>query len=162
MPHRREASWTGEARYGVQVQTVLSRATSSAEPGNRIASLDLLRGVAAFCVAIPHYLILSGTSSDIPEIVSILGVEVFFALSGFVLAPQILMCMRSLRPRDLKIFLVRRWMRTIPPFVFALVVVATLAGQVFTVDFGRYLFYVQNLFAQHNRNDFFSVAWSLY
>src|SRR5215203_4296726 len=128
---------------------------------HRIASLDLLRGVAAFAVAIPHYLVMSGVHSDAAEIVSILAVEVFFTLSGFVLAPQILRCMRSQRIHDLGIFLVRRWMRTIPPFAFALVVLAVLSGQFFGADFWRYLFYVQNLFAQHNRADFFPVAWSL-
>jgi peptidoglycan/LPS O-acetylase OafA/YrhL len=128
---------------------------------NHIASLDLLRGVAAFAVAIPHYLLLSGSQSDAAEVVSILAVEVFFTLSGFVLAPQILACMRSQRLRDLMVFLMRRWMRTIPPFVFALVSIAMLSGQLLTADMVRYLAYAQNLFAQHNQDDFFPVAWSL-
>lgn len=128
---------------------------------HRVASLDLLRGLAALAVAIPHYLVLSGSHSDAAEIVSILAVEVFFTLSGFVLGPQILACMRSQRLQHLGVFLVRRWMRTIPPFAFALAVMAVLSGQFFGADFGRYLFYVQNLFAQHNQIDFFPVAWSL-
>lgn len=35
------------------------------------------------------------------------------------------------------------------------------SGPVQLGDFLRYLFYVQNLFAQHNSNDYFPVAWSL-
>ena len=134
---------------------------SATRDASRIASLDLLRGIAAFSVAIPHYLVLDGRYSEGAEIISILAVEVFFVMSGFVLAPQILRCMRSGRLSDLRVFLMRRWMRTIPPFTFALIVIAVLSGQLLTADFSRYLFYVQNFFGQHNHNDFFPVAWSL-
>jgi peptidoglycan/LPS O-acetylase OafA/YrhL len=127
----------------------------------RIASLDLLRGLAAFSVAIPHYLILSLGGSDLAERVSVLAVEVFFVLSGFVLAPQILACLEDGRPANLGIFLVRRWMRTVPPYVFALLMISVIAGHLLTADFFRYAFYVQNLFAQHNADDYFPVAWSL-
>jgi peptidoglycan/LPS O-acetylase OafA/YrhL len=128
---------------------------------NRIASLDLLRGVAAFSVAIPHYVILALGASDPAERVSVLAVEVFFVLSGFVLAPQILACRADGRAANLGIFLVRRWMRTIPPYMFALLLISIVSGELFTADFLRYAMYVQNLFAQHNTHDYFPVAWSL-
>jgi peptidoglycan/LPS O-acetylase OafA/YrhL len=127
----------------------------------RVVALDLLRGIAAFLVAIPHFLLLNGMQSGLVETVSVLAVEVFFALSGFVLAPQILFCAQRQRLGDLRVFLVRRWMRTIPPFLFALIVMAILANQLYTADFLRYCFYVQNLFTQQNSSDFFPVAWSL-
>ena len=127
----------------------------------RIASLDLLRGIAAFSVAIPHFLLFSNTFAEGCEIVSILAVEVFFTLSGFVLAPQILNCMSSQRAGDLGTFLVRRWMRTVPPFLVALMAMSILTGHFLSADFWRYAFYVQNLFSQHNGSDFFPVAWSL-
>src|SRR5262249_21127344 len=85
-----------------------------------IASLDLVRGAAAFCVAIPHYFVLNSTDWPTAEAVSVLSVEVFFILSGFVLAPQIMFCSRDGRLVNLLIFLVRRWMRTILPFLVAL------------------------------------------
>ncbi len=44
---------------------------------NRIVSLDLLRGVAATAVAIPHYLVLRNVHADYAEIVSIMSVEIF-------------------------------------------------------------------------------------
>lgn len=128
---------------------------------HRVASLDLLRGIAAFAVAIPHFLMTAGAYADAAEMVSILSVEVFFTLSGFVLAPQTLSCMRGQRPADLGVFLVRRWMRTVPPFALALAGMAVLSGQVFTPDIWRTLFYVQNLFGQANQVDVFPVAWSL-
>ena len=52
-------------------------------------------------------------------------------------------------------------MRTIPPYVVALVVIALLTGNLMTADFVRYLFYVENLFSSANHVDFYPVAWSL-
>jgi peptidoglycan/LPS O-acetylase OafA/YrhL len=52
-------------------------------------------------------------------------------------------------------------MRTIPPFLVALVAISLLTDQLMTGDFFRYVFYVQNAFAQHNVQDYFAVAWSL-
>ena len=52
-------------------------------------SLDAVRGLAALGVAVPHYLMVRGIGGNAAEIVSILAVEVFFVLSGFVLGPQL-------------------------------------------------------------------------
>ena len=52
-------------------------------------------------------------------------------------------------------------MRTIPPYVVALIVIAVLTGNLMTADFVRYLFYVENLFSSANHVDFYPVAWSL-
>jgi peptidoglycan/LPS O-acetylase OafA/YrhL len=127
----------------------------------RVASLDLVRGAAAFCVAIPHYFVLNSTDWQTAEAMSVLSVEVFFILSGFVLAPQIIFCSRDGRLVNLLIFLVRRWMRTILPFLVALVAISVLVDQLLTADFFRYAFYVQNAYSQHNIRDYFTVAWSL-
>ena len=127
----------------------------------RVASLDLVRGTAAFTVAISHYFVLNSTDWPAAQAVSELAVEVFFVLSGFVLAPQILFCSRDGRIVNLWVFLTRRWMRTIPPFLVALVAISLLTDQLMTGDFFRYVFYVQNVFAQHNVQDYFAVAWSL-
>ena len=127
----------------------------------RVASLDLVRGTAAFTVAISHHFVLNSTDWPAAQAVSELAVEVFFVLSGFVLAPQILFCSRDGRIVNLWVFLTRRWMRTIPPFLVALVAISLLTDQLMTGDFFRYVFYVQNVFAQHNVQDYFAVAWSL-
>ena len=127
----------------------------------RSASLDLLRGGAAFAVAIPHYLTLNAPFQPFAEACAIAGVEVFFVLSGFVLAPQIVDWVIGQPWRNLGVFLVRRWMRTIPPYVVALVVIALMTGNLITADFVRYLFYVENLFVSANHIDFYPVAWSL-
>lgn len=125
----------------------------------RLPSLDLLRGVAAFAVAIPHLMLYVLPGNAKLEAMAVAGVEVFFVLSGYVLAPQILMCLDN--PRLFPTFLMRRWMRTIPPYVFALIAMAMIAGKLGSNDFLRYLIYCQNLLGQANQEDFFAIAWSL-
>lgn len=128
----------------------------------RLASLDFLRGAAALAVAVPHYLILGSQDWPAAQIVSILAVEVFFVLSGFVLAPQILRCLESPWQSDTLTFLARRWMRTIPPYLVALAAITILSGNIFSADVVAYVFYVQNFFAAlPEKRDYFPVAWSL-
>jgi len=126
----------------------------------RVAALDLLRGTAALSVAVPHFIMLN-SAADWAETVSVLAVEVFFVLSGFVLGPQILRCLHNGQTSDLGVFLARRWMRTIPPYLFALALISTIVGHAELADVARYALYVENLYAQHNVNDYFPVAWSL-
>jgi peptidoglycan/LPS O-acetylase OafA/YrhL len=128
---------------------------------NRVVSLDLLRGLAAWAVAIPHFFSYHAVEPDTFELVSIVAVEIFFVLSGYVLASQILFCMSEAQPKVFLIFLTRRWMRTIPPYIVALVIMSVLTRELGSADFFRYLGYVQNFFRQSNHNDYFSVAWSL-
>jgi peptidoglycan/LPS O-acetylase OafA/YrhL/lysophospholipase L1-like esterase len=128
----------------------------------RLASLDLLRGIAALAVAVPHYLMLGSQDWPVMQVISILAVEVFFVLSGFVLAPQILHCVSSAYRGDIGIFLVRRWMRTIPPYYVALAAITVLSGNIFKPEFLLYIFYLQNLTASRpETRDYFAVAWSL-
>ena len=138
--------------------------TDERAPGadaGRLAALDLLRGMAALAVALPHFFAYRGLFPDAAEAISALAVEVFFVLSGYVLAPQILLCLGAGRPRYLGVFLARRWMRTIPPYLVALLLISVLSRQLGGADFLRYLCYVQNLFRQSNANDYFAIAWSL-
>jgi peptidoglycan/LPS O-acetylase OafA/YrhL len=127
---------------------------------DRIASLDLLRGMAALVVAGCHFLVYQNVSPTFSEAASAIAVEVFFVLSGFVLAPQIMACAKARRSQALRTFLVRRWMRTVPPYLVALACVsAMLAAE--PKDVLRYALYAQNLFYQANDSDYFPVAWSL-
>ena len=126
----------------------------------RSPALDFLRGAAAFAVAVPHYLTTNAPFRPYADAVAVAGVEVFFVLSGFVLAPQIVDWVIGKPWRNLRVFLARRWMRTIPPYVVALIAIALMTGNLLTADFLRYLFYVENLFGAANRIDFYPVAWS--
>ena len=79
----------------------------------RIDSLDLLRGMAAFAVMVPHFFMYYlRDAATTAEIVSVTAVEVFFVLSGFVLGPQIVLCAERRDWLTVRTFLVRRWMRT--------------------------------------------------
>jgi peptidoglycan/LPS O-acetylase OafA/YrhL len=128
----------------------------------RIESLDLLRGAAAFAVMVPHFFMYYlGDASTVAEIISITAVEVFFILSGFVLSPQIILCAQRRNWATLRTFLVRRWMRTIPSYLVALLAISLLFREIGSADFFRYATYVQNLFSQHNTRDYYPVAWSL-
>jgi peptidoglycan/LPS O-acetylase OafA/YrhL len=139
----------------------MSEAQAALGEHGRVAGLDLLRGLAALSVAVPHFLAYRGMVPDLAEAISALAVEVFFVLSGYVLAPQILLCLGAGQPRYLGVFLARRWMRTIPPYLVALLLISILARQVGGADFLRYLVYAQNLFRQSNTTDYFAIAWSL-
>jgi peptidoglycan/LPS O-acetylase OafA/YrhL len=127
----------------------------------RVLSLDLLRGLAAFSVAIPHFLTYRGIEVQRLERFSIIAVEIFFVLSGYVLGPQILACLREPKFKNLAIFLMRRWMRTIPPYAVALSFTAILFGRFLGHEFWLYALYIQNLFSLARLNDYFSIAWSL-
>jgi peptidoglycan/LPS O-acetylase OafA/YrhL len=111
----------------------------------RVAALDLLRGTAALSVAVPHFIMLN-SAAGWAETVSVLAVEVFFVLSGFVLGRQILRCLHSGQAGDLGIFLARRCMRTIPPYLFALALISVIVGHVELADLARYALYVANLY----------------
>lgn len=127
----------------------------------RIVSLDALRGIAALSVAIPHFFMSKYPGNPTLEFVSVFGVEVFFILSGFVLAPQILFCLEAQTARRFGIFVVRRWMRTLPPYIVALTVVAILSHTLFGPMYFKYLLFIQNLVTIDLPNDYFAIAWSL-
>ena len=142
-----------------KTETVSSRQHNVAE---RIESLDLLRGMAAFAVMIPHFFMYYvKDASTVAEIISVTAVEVFFVLSGFVLGPQIVLCAQRRNWVTLRTFLVRRWMRTIPSYLVALLAISMIFREIGSADFFRYATYMQNLFAQHNSRDYYPVAWSL-
>jgi peptidoglycan/LPS O-acetylase OafA/YrhL len=128
----------------------------------RIDSLDLLRGMAAFAVMVPHFFMYYlRDAATTAEIVSVTAVEVFFVLSGFVLGPQIVLCAERRDWLTVRTFLVRRWMRTIPSYLVALLAISVIFGELGSGDFFRYATYVQNLSSQYNVRDYFPVAWSL-
>ena len=128
---------------------------------NRYSSIDLLRFLAAFSVAISHLLIHAYGYNLNFEIISSISVEVFFIISGFVLAPQIISIVQNKKLENYKIFLIRRWYRTIPLYILSLIVTSIILNYTFTIDFFKYLFFIQNLTYLSVKNDFFSISWSL-
>lgn len=128
----------------------------------RYPLLDALRYVAAIIVAVCHYNLQFGGYYVSYEYLGIIAVEVFFVLSGFVLANQINLILLS---RDkitfLKIFLSRRWIRTIPSYLVALTFAGILFGYGDLYNLFIHVIYSQNLISDRPPHQFFSVGWSL-
>ena len=121
--------------------------------------LDIYRYFAALIVSVSHFIIYSN-ESEYFEFTSIIGVELFFVLSGFVLAPQLLKLEKSSK-KNFKIFLLRRWIRTIPPYIVALICAAVFFGYGDLLNFFKFLTYTQNIISDDSAPNFFNVAWSL-
>lgn len=87
---------------------------------DRLASVDALRGIAAFSVVLCHYV---GSSGFVPEgwlqqyaLYGRYGVHVFFVISGFVIPYALYRQKFDLR-RDGLTFIIRRLIRLEPPYL---------------------------------------------
>jgi len=120
-------------------------------------NLNLLRGLAAYGVATCHYFYyINGI--DFFQTISSLFVEFFFVLSGFVLTPQLIKVHKN--NKLLFNFYLRRWMRTIPAYLIALISFSILFNK-FDLDFLKYIFLIQNFVENFLTSDYFFIAWSL-
>ena len=121
-------------------------------------SLDLFRGFCGYGVAICHlnaFIFLN----QFMEYLSLIFVEFFFVLSGFVLYPQLLKVIN--KKNNLLIFYKRRWMRTLPLYFLILILVSILTNHIFDIDFFKYFFLIQKSIPNFIENDYYPVAWSL-
>ena len=124
---------------------------------NKINSLDLLRGIAGYGVAITHYLYFVKNKIYF-EYYSYIFVEIFFILSGFVLFKQLNKVYND--KKNLKIFYLRRWFRTIPLYLVALAFFTVITNS-YNLDFIKYVFFIQKIIPEFVQKDYFMVAWSL-
>ena len=130
----------------------------------RLPGLDLLRGMAAYMVVVGHcgpaLARVLGPANDLfVGFLAISGVELFFALSGFLIGGILL----ELEPSALnyRYFLVRRWLRTLPVYFVALAAFMLLPrppDDAVPADWWRYLVFLQNV---TDNAPFFGVSWSL-
>ena len=127
----------------------------------RYSSIDLLRFFAAASVAFSHLVIVNKGININFEILSSISVEVFFIISGFVLAPQIINLIKKNSFYNYKIFLIRRWYRTIPLYLLSLILISIILGKIFTLDFIKYSLFLQNFILPWLEDDYFSITWSL-
>ena len=119
--------------------------------------LDLLRGIAGYGVAITHYLYFVQEKTNF-EYYSFIFVEIFFVLSGFVLSNQLLKIKKD--KENIKIFYLRRWLRTIPLYLVALIFYTAISNN-FNLDFFKFLFFIQKAIPNFVDDNYFMVAWSL-
>ena len=123
----------------------------------KIYSLDLLRGVAGYGVAITHYMYFVKDKLNF-EYYSFIFVEIFFILSGFVLSKQLIKVYND--RSHLKIFYLRRLLRTIPLYLIALIFYTAISNN-FNHDFFKFLFFIQKIIPDFVSDNYFMVAWSL-
>jgi peptidoglycan/LPS O-acetylase OafA/YrhL len=152
---------------GAEPWSILLALPTSA-PG-RSLGLDLMRATAILMVLANHWVSHFGYWFDfhVPPVADAIGdtgVEVFFALSGFLIG-RILIGIARARPTwsDYQVFMIRRAMRTLPLYFLwlALLLAVFPPVQDRLVTTLRCLTLTQNLFADMPPDYFYAVTWSL-
>jgi peptidoglycan/LPS O-acetylase OafA/YrhL len=129
----------------------------------RIANLDLIRAMAICAVVIYHTVQMVGRDGFVSlstfTHVGQYGVDLFFVLSGFLIGNLYWYELVENGRVDIKRFILRRLLRTYPPYLIALVLsfIPVWINRHQSFDFG-YLFFFQNYY---DRIPFFLISWSL-
>ena len=126
---------------------------------NRKIGLDIARVAAVSLVLISHF-------AHRLQFVGIFGVELFFALSGYLIGRILyknLLATQKWSMSDVTNFWVRRWWRTIPNYYLFLLVSLAFhywsGGLPTPAGFMPFLVFSQNL--MDGTNGFYGVSWSL-
>jgi peptidoglycan/LPS O-acetylase OafA/YrhL len=134
-------------------------------PGPRHAfGLDLIRAVAVSSVLLAHgslfYAETYPAARDVLIVFGVVGVEIFFALSGFLVGRQLLLVPAG--DASAYRFLLRRWFRTLPNYYLFLGVNAALVWWVIdrAGPQASFLVFAQSLLAPAT-TPFFPESWSL-
>ena len=125
---------------------------------NHLYSLDLLRGFSGYGVAFCHLHAFIYKNIHL-EYFSLLFVEFFFVLSGFVLYPQLIRILDN--KSNLAIFYQRRWIRTLPLYFIVIFLVSSIFDETLSKDFFKYLLFIQKIIPDVLSSDYYPVAWSL-
>ncbi|PJC06028.1 MAG: hypothetical protein CO068_13255 [Flavobacteriaceae bacterium CG_4_9_14_0_8_um_filter_34_30] len=134
----------------------------------RIFGLDLMRAAAILFVVFSHALWIfpeaSGNFVDVLHLMGVMGVEIFFVLSGFLIGRILLRIFTKsdFNYKDIHYFLVRRWFRTLPNYYLALGInigIMLYFGRVLPEMIGSYFLFLQN--AVGGMDIFFTESWSL-
>ena len=134
----------------------------------RIFGLDIMRAIAILLVVASHVVWIfpqtKSLTTDLLSIAGVLGVEIFFVLSGFLIGRLIynLFTAQEYCYKDMLYFWVRRWFRTLPNYYLILVFNVLLAlylGTNLPDNLWRYFFFIQNI--SWEMPLFFGESWSL-
>ena len=143
----------------------------------RTLGLDIIRASAILLVVIGHSANLLSPLQTLPfgvgfifgkilELTSyfgLLGVELFFVLSGFLIGGILIKEFIKEEPFNLnsvKVFYIRRWFRTLPLYYLMFVILLLVNYRQIGNSFDwKFLFFLQNFFQPHPH--FFGEAWSL-
>jgi peptidoglycan/LPS O-acetylase OafA/YrhL len=134
------------------------------QPSPRVHGLDTLRALAIGLVMQHHYVLFVSRADTFGWVGEIgwVGVDLFFALSGYLIGNQIFAAMRSPEGFSLRHFYGRRLLRTLPNYYAVLALY--FLSPVFRNDFAlpplwKFLTFTQNINLQPGTA--FSHAWSL-
>jgi len=134
----------------------------------RIFGLDIMRALAILLVVFSHAIwILPPTKSfltDLMSLAGVIGVEIFFVLSGFLIGRIIYkhFADQEFSFRDVQYFWIRRWFRTLPNYYLVLlfnILLALYLGTNLPDNLGSYFLFLQNFSTE--MPSFFGESWSL-
>jgi len=132
---------------------------------SRMPGLDLLRAAAILWVMLYHAAGMGLVSSANPVApLGWMGVDLFFALSGFLIGGQLLRPIARQEPSRFGIFYLRRLFRTLPPYLLMLslyLVLPPIREWETMQPAWQFLTFTENLFVDANVSRTFSHAWSL-
>jgi peptidoglycan/LPS O-acetylase OafA/YrhL len=129
----------------------------------RRPGLDLLRAIAIVWVMVFHSYLAGWMGGGVLRWSGWMGVDLFFALSGFLIGSQVFMPLAHGRHVDFVDFYLRRGFRTLPAFFVVLAVYLAWPSLREVPDMmptWQFLTYTLNLFIDPSRAAF-SHAWSL-
>ena len=129
----------------------------------RKPGLDLLRAIAIVWVMIFHAYLAGYSGGGVVRWSGWMGVDLFFALSGFLIGSQVFASLAAGRRMDLGDFYLRRSFRTLPAFFLVLAIYVAWPSMRETtgmMPLWRFLTYTMNLWTDPSRTAF-SHAWSL-
>ena len=133
-------------------------------PSPRVHGLDTLRALAIGLVVLHHYVLFVGPDDTFGWIGQIgwVGVDLFFALSGYLIGNQIFAAMRSEEGFSLGHFYGRRLLRTLPNYYAVLALYflwPAFRGKLVLPPLWEFLTFTQNINLKPGTA--FSHAWSL-
>lgn len=146
---------------------MFKRFTGIFKTENRIFGLDLLRFTAIILVVMGHSRWMTASFPQMLRTIlygsGILGVELFFVLSGFLIGAILLKEFEkngfSLNFPSIKNFYIRRWHRTLPNYYLILLVYILFFFTDKPGSIWRYFFFLQNVW--NHPPHFFEESWSL-
>src|SRR4051794_33388708 len=152
-----------ERPAGTKVRPEIFRADT---PAARQHGLDLVRAAAIASVMLYHANTMRLVPGPAPWLISFgwMGVDLFFVLSGFLIAGQLLKpWARGVRPEYGRFYL-RRALRTIPAFAFVVMLYFAFPQLRETPDiqpFWQFATFTENLFFTPTGPKAFDQVWSL-
>jgi peptidoglycan/LPS O-acetylase OafA/YrhL len=151
----------------MQHQTIITRFVIPSEKGKRLKELDILRAVAVFLVLGRHLLEIPETLSPSLRMfllvwreVGWIGVDLFFVLSGFLVAGILFREYQSNQRVHITRFLIRRGFKIYPPF-YALIAVTFVLSDLLPIPHEKWRYIGELLFLQNYLGSVWNQTWSL-